>query len=252
MVSALDQVWLPPPADLAVTGDEVHVWRAWLDRPACHVKDMQRILSADELDRAACFRFEKDHWRFVVARALLRAILSRYLNVEPDQLRFRTGDHGKPSLTPAFAQAALHFNLSHSDGLALYAVARGREVGIDVERVCPIAEADQIIERLFSASEKAAFRTHPDNSRQELFFTCWARKEAYAKARGEGLFLAPDQFDRSSIPWQPAELLRAHEYSPERHQFSLRNLSMDAEYVAAIAAEGDRWRLACWQYPESG
>jgi 4'-phosphopantetheinyl transferase len=251
MMTTLDHLWLPPPVNLALPSDEVHVWRASLDQPASRVQSLQHTLTTDELSQAGRFYFQKDRQHFIVARGLLRAILSRYLDVEPGQLRFCYSDYGKPSLAPPSGPKTLNFNLSHSDRLVLYAVTRGREIGIDLERVRPVPEAEQIAERFFSAEENAVFRTLPARLKQEAFFTCWTRKEAYIKARGEGLSLPLDQFDVSLVPGEPAMLLSTRGDPQEAARWSLRELMPGPGYVAAIAVEGHDWRLACWQFPES-
>jgi 4'-phosphopantetheinyl transferase len=246
---AHDHSWLSPPTDLALPGDEVHVWRASLDLPAPSVQSLQRTLAADELSRVERLNFPRDRQRFIVARGTLRAILSRYLDMDPGQLRFRYGDHGKPSVVPTSGQETLHFNLSHSNGLALYAVARDRQIGIDLERMCPVAEAEQIAERFFSAREKAVFRTLPADLKCEAFFTCWTRKEAYIKARGAGMSLPLDQFDVSLIPGEPAVLLSTRGDPREALRWSLRELTPGPGYVAALVVEGHGWHLVRWQLP---
>jgi hypothetical protein len=119
-------VWRSPPEALRLVRDEVHVWRAYLDRTSAAVQSLQHILSTDEWIRAGRFRLERDRRRFTAARGLLRVVLAGYLSIEPSQLRFRYGRYGKPSLAPAGDEEALSFSMSHSCGLALYAVTRGR------------------------------------------------------------------------------------------------------------------------------
>lgn len=250
MITALDRLWYPPPTDLTLSSDEAHVWRASLDQPTSRLQSLQHTLAADELSRATRFRFQKDRHHFIIARGLLRAILSRYLDVEPSQLRFYYSDYGQSSLTPTPGQDTLRFSLSHSDGLALYAVTRGREIGVDLERVRPVAEAEQIAERFFSAQENAVFRTLPASLKYEAFFTCWTCKEAYIKARGKGLSLPLDQFDVSLVPGEPAMLLSTRGDPQEASRWSLRDLMPGPGYMAALAVEGHGWRLTCWQFPE--
>jgi 4'-phosphopantetheinyl transferase len=222
---------------------------------APRVLNLQRALSSDELHRAARFRFQRDRQRFVVSRGLLRVILGRYLDTAPGELCFRYGEHGKPFLDPAFDREGLCFNLSRSGGLALYAVARGREVGIDLERVCHVAEVEQIAERFFSAREKAALRTFPADLKHEMFFAYWTRREAFAKALGSGLSLPLDQenanafFDVSPIPGEPTMLSGTGERSRESSRWAIRPLLPAPGYVAALVAEGHDWCPVCWHFP---
>ncbi|HEV8712493.1 MAG TPA: 4'-phosphopantetheinyl transferase superfamily protein [Candidatus Binatia bacterium] len=240
--------WRLPPETLALEPDEVHVWRAALDQPLSRVENLLLTLAADERIRAERFYFRRDREHFIVARGVLRAILGRYLNSAPGQLSFCYSPFGKPALAEDVGGAMLHFNVSHSHGLALYAVTRGKEVGIDLERIRPDLAIEQIAERFFSGREVATLRALPKNTRTVAFFLCWTRKEAYIKARGEGLSLPLDQFDVSLIPGKPATLLRAEGAPHEASRWSLHDVAPIPSYTAALAVEGRAWRLACWQW----
>ena len=182
-----DQLWRPSPPDGRLPAQEINVWRVSLEQPVECVERLSRILSTDERMRAERFHFDRERKRFIVSRGALRTILGRYLGVGPDQLRFRYGPHGKPCLSEEFDRCALGFNLAHSNDLALYAFASGRKVGIDVEHVHPIPDAEQIAARFFSKYENAVLRELPESQRLEAFFNCWTRKEAFIKAIGDGL-----------------------------------------------------------------
>ncbi len=244
-----DTTWSFPPKNLTLGNDEVHVWRAALNVQASHVQCLRRTLTADERSRAERFHFQKDREHFIVARGLLRAILGRYLDVEPSQLRFSYSPYGKPSLARESGSGDLCFNVSHADGLALYAVTRGRQLGVDIERVRADLADEQVAERFFSQQELAELRTFSGSMRSQAFFNCWTRKEAYIKARGEGLSLPLDQFDVSLAPGGPAALLSTAGNPQEAFRWSLRELNPGSGYVAALAAEGDDWQLKCWQWP---
>jgi 4'-phosphopantetheinyl transferase len=238
--------WLPPPADLSLPDGEVHVWRASLDLSASRVLRLRRALTADELRRVARFHFQEGRDRFIVARGLLRTILGRYLGLEPGRLRFSYGPFGRPALVPPSGlpgQWALDFNLSHSGDLALFAFARGRKVGVDVERISGDLDWEPMAERFFSPRESAVLRALPPGVRREAFFTCWTRKEAFVKARGEGLSLPLDRFDVSVVPGEPAALLATQDDSEEASRWTLRDLSPGPGYAAALVAEGHDWRL---------
>jgi 4'-phosphopantetheinyl transferase len=244
--------WRPPPETLMLGSDEVHVWRACLDRNTSYVQSLQQILSADEQARAGRFYFEKDRKHFIVARGLLRVILSRYLDMEPSQLRFCYSPYGKPSLVIPSDEETLSFNVSHSCGLALYAVTHGRKVGIDLECIRMDFACEQIAERFFSPRENAMLRTLPAKKvKHKAFFNCWTRKEAYIKARGEGLSLPLDQFDVSVAPGEPAMLLNTRGDPQEVSRWSLQEMISAPGFVATLAVEGHGWRLACWEWPES-
>jgi len=206
-------------------------------------------LSEDEQARAERFYFQIDRERFVVARGALREILGVYLNRAAKSVLFCYGPHGKPALAHDPGRNTIHFNVSHSHGVALYAVTRGREIGIDLEFIRESLEVEQLAERFFSQREIATLRGLPVNLRKHAFFLCWTRKEAYIKARGEGLSLPLDQFDVSLIPGEPAALLRTQADPDETLRWSLQELSVDPGYVSALAVEGRGWSLSCWQWP---
>ncbi len=242
--------WCAPPDTLVLARDEVHVWRAFLDQPKPRCQRFLRTLAADERARAARFYFEKDREHFIVARGVLRTILGRYLSRVPQCLVFRYGAYGKPALAGETDSDAIRFNATHSDGVALYAVTRGREVGIDLERIRFDLAAMEIAERFFSPREVATLRTLPTEAQSQAFFRCWTRKEAYIKARGEGFSLTLDQFDVSLAPREPAALLGTQRGPSETSRWFLQELPLAPDYVAALAVEGRGWRLACWQWPD--
>lgn len=248
MTIPADIHWPPAPETPVLADDEVHVWRASLDLPASELQHLHQTLAPDELHRARRFRFHKDRDRFVAARSLLRAILSRYLNADPARLRFSYGPNGKPYLADTTDGDGLSFNLSRRDGLALYAITRGREVGIDLERICDDLEPEQIAEQFFSPREVAALRMVPAHKRRETFFAYWACKEAYTKARGTGLSLSLDQFDVLPATKEPEVLLSCEKDPKEALRWVLRSLSAGSGYSAALAVQGHGWRLECWQW----
>jgi len=243
--------WGFPPATVLLANDEVHVWRASLDEPVSQLNGFLGTLAADERSRAERFYFQKDRERFIAARGVLRAILGFYLERAPESLSFCYGSHGKPALTSAHAGDALRFNMSHSNGVALYAITRDRDVGIDLELIRGDLEVEEIAERFFSRPEIATLRALPTNVRRSAFFLCWTRKEAYIKARGQGLSLPLDQFEVSLTPGEPAELLRTRPDSDEARRWSLRELTLASGYAAALAVAGRGSALSCWQWPSA-
>lgn len=242
-------VELPVPAHPTLSGDDVHAWFAALDQPTLSVQRMTEILSQDELRRAERFHFERDRRRFIVGRGVLRMILSLYLDVEPDQLQFRYGKYGKPYLAES-NNSILRFNLAHSHELAVYAFTLGREVGVDLEYIKHIPEMEQIAASFFSERESAVLKSLPADQKQEAFFNCWTRKEAYIKAIGDGLTYPLDQFDVSLIPGEPACLLKVKRKDDEASRWQLRALTPAPGYIAALAVEGHGWGLQSWQWPD--
>jgi 4'-phosphopantetheinyl transferase len=243
--------WRTPPERLILGCDEVHVWRATLDQPPSQIQSFFSNLAADEQARAERLYFERDREHFIVARGVLRTVLGRYLNQVPECLSLLYGSYGKPALAGQTDGDAIRFNVSHSQGLALYAVTRGREVGIDLERMRSDLAVAEIAERFFSRREVAMLRTLPAEAQRQAFYRCWTRKEAYIKARGEGLSLPLDRFDVSLAPGEPAAILGSRPDPSEAFRWSLQELTPAPDYVAALAAEGRGWNLSCWQWPDA-
>ncbi len=214
--------WLPGPVRPQLAPGEIHLWRATLDNPI-RLSGAEAVLSREELLRAGRFAQVRDRERFIAAHGALRMVLGLYLAAEPDSLEFRTGPMGKPMLVQTFTD--LRFNLSHSGDLALIGVTRGREVGVDLERVQGEIEFDPIVEHYFDPEEAWDIRTAPPQERVGKFFDLWTCKEACVKADGGGL----------------GTRLRAG-------RFGVRSLCPARGYAGAVASEGDEWRLACWNW----
>jgi 4'-phosphopantetheinyl transferase len=243
-----DSLWCLPPESFKAVRDEVHVWLLALDQSPSYIQSLTNILSEDEQNRANRFHFKKDHDHFIVARGTLRIILGRYLGIKPEQLRFSYTYYGKPALEKEFEGESLRFNLSHSHGLALLGVTRDREIGVDIEWIRTGMADEQIAERFFSDKEVALLRGLPRELQDEAFFNCWTRKEAYIKARGEGLSMPLAIFDVSLVPGEPAALLETRKDPLECARWSMRELITAPDFAAAIAVEGNDWDLRCWQW----
>ena len=242
--------WRRPVGWPASYPDVVDVWRITLDRPgADHVQD----LSPDERELAGRFSLDHLRRRYVVAHATLRRILAGYVGTTPSTLRFKAGPYGKPWLAPPYE--ALSFNLAHSGALALLAVTRCREIGVDIEEYRALNDADRIAEQFFSAAEVAALRALPEAERQPAFFRCWARKEAFVKALGLGLAAPLDAFDVSLGPDEPCRLLASRRASDDLLRWWLTSLDVGPGYAAALVVENrppdDKpdWHLRCWSAP---
>ena len=227
---------------------EVHAWFADLALPPETLNQMRLTLAADERERAARFYFDRDRDRYVAARGILRRLLARYLDTTPERIAFLYGEHGKPALAAPWESSGLRFNVSHSHGSALYAFAAGREIGCDIEQHRENVLADRIAERFFSPSEVSALDSLPAGQRMEGFFNCWTRKEAWIKARSQGLSIPLDSFDVTLAPGEPAILLATRPDPDEAARWTLHALDAPPGFAAAIAVEGrpDRVRVHNW------
>jgi len=196
------------------------------------------LLSDAERQRASRFLFDRDRDRFIVGRARLRQLLAARLGTRPESVELVYGAHGKPALARWFADSDLRFNLSHCDDVTLYAFSFGREIGVDVEAVRVIRDADDIAARFFSHRENQAYRALEPRDRPLGFFQCWTRKEAFIKALGDGLSYPLDRFDVSLTPGVPAEILRVAAV-PGDCGWRMESLSPASGFVAAVVI-GDR------------
>lgn len=230
--------------------DDVHVWCVELNGSARVERFLFELLSPDERDRAEGFYCQEHRNRYIMARGMLRTLLARYLEAEPDRLRFDYGPHGKPALADIHhkGQDRLRFNMSHSHELALYAMVRNHEIGIDVERVREGSAIEKVAMRFFSPQEIATLRSLPSSQQTQGFFNCWTRKEAYIKALGEGLSHPLDGFDVSLAPGVPAELLGLRCKQQEGSGWCLHELSLGPNYAATVAVQGKITKLNCWRW----
>jgi 4'-phosphopantetheinyl transferase len=208
---------------------------ASLDAERDVVHDSAAVLSADERHRASRFAFDRDRHRFIVARARLRQLLASRLDVRPEDVELMYGAQGKPALAGRFAGARMHFNVSHADSVAVYAFA-DREVGIDVERIRDVPDADRIAERMFSRREVERYSGLNAAQKTLGFFNCWTRKEAFVKAVGLGLSFPLDQFDVTLAPDEPARILRVRDVNGDRCGWTLRAFEAGPGYVGALVA----------------
>jgi 4'-phosphopantetheinyl transferase len=246
--NARAHTWRQAPERPRLSGDEVHVWLASLARHPVEIEALRGSLSAEELRRAERFRFARDRSKFIAARGILREILSRYLCLPPTLLSFGYNDFGKPELREADCESPIRFNLSHAGEIALYAIAAGREVGVDVELVREDVACAEIAAHFFSRREAAALLSLPANVQTRAFFNCWTRKEAYIKARGAGLSLPLDGFDVTLAPGEPAALLSTRDDEQEAARWSLTELFPGTGYTAALAVRAPAPTLRCWRW----
>ncbi|MDH4217048.1 MAG: 4'-phosphopantetheinyl transferase superfamily protein, partial [Gallionella sp.] len=176
-------------------------------------------------------------------------IVARYLAAAPAAIRFEYGPHGKPQLDASHQLAhPLHFNLAHSNELALLAVTGLGAIGIDIEKMRPDFPSAQIARRYFSAGEIEALGNLAPPEYAEAFFRCWTRKEAFIKATGRGLNLPLDQFDVTLASGEAAALLRTAWDKDEAAHWSLRELQAGNGFTAALAVRGHDFQMHCWAF----
>lgn len=225
---------------------EIHAWVARLSTLDAEMVKLAELLSMDESLRAGRFHREADRARYTAAHGILRYLLGAYLGKDPKEIRFSVGTHGKPSLVPSPGQSRLEFNLSHSGDLVLFAFGSEGRVGVDVEEIRADLDHLDLAQRQFSAAEVTELKSLPAGEELEGFFRCWTRKEAYLKARGEGLGYPLKDFTvtlgRETLP----EILFVADDPSVRQRWSVFTLDQISGYTGAVVAEGPalkcRWR----------
>jgi 4'-phosphopantetheinyl transferase len=218
---------------------QVDVWFASLDVSNPALERARGTLARDEAERAGRFHFTRDRDRYVAGRGLLRALLADYTGTRPEAIAFEYGPYGKPRLRDG---GAVTFNVSHSADRAVFAVTHGVEVGVDIE-VLDAKHSDELVARqFFSRTEVEEYLSVPAESRQRAFLTCWTRKEAYIKARGEGLNLPLQDFDVTLVPGSTPELRRTAWSATEPAEWRLFDVSREG-CVAALAVRAERARV---------
>jgi 4'-phosphopantetheinyl transferase len=243
--------WLRARDRYELLADEVHVWRANLEQPQSCWASLIRVLSAEERERAGRYHFEADRKRCIIGRGLTRLLLAHCLRESPERLRFVYNAFGKSALASE-RLAHLQFNVSHSGDWILVALSRGRQLGVDVERHRSDMASDAIAARFFSPSECSVLAGLPPEMRCTAFFSCWTRKEAYLKARGDGLSLALDQFDVAFAPGAEPRLIATWHDPVDAERWTLADLQVGSDYAGAIAVQGANWQLKCWDWPPAG
>lgn len=224
---------------LSFETDGIDVIATQLTADTEDLRDFTSRLSGPERERAARFVFDRDRRRFIIARARLRQLLAQRLGMEPESIELVYGARGKPAIARRPTDPDLRFNVSHCDDVAIYAFSYGRDVGVDIERVRILPDADQIAARFFSCREHETYRALASHDRPLGFFNCWTRKEAFIKALGDGLAHPLHEFDVSLTPGVPAEILRVGTTPGDRCGWRMDSFSLGSAFVAAVVSAKD-------------
>ena len=197
----------------------MQVWVASLEVPDARLSALSRMLSREEQSRAGSMTPLLAR-RFTVARGILRSLLSGFTGTAADKLRFMYGTSGKPSL----ADHDIHFNVSHSAELGLFAFAPDRPVGVDVEKERPVRRLLDVAQRFMSEDEIRSLAATAPEERDTAFLKSWVVREARLKAEGKGV-------------WSTSEEAKA------RENLTHKLFSPRPGYIAAVAAADSDWRL---------
>ncbi len=219
---------------MKLNSNEVHVWSISLKQNDQVLEQLKLFLSKEEKGRSEKFHSKQDQKNFIIAHGALQDILGRYLEGVKPPLEFIKNKQGKPSLK----ESLLTFNLSHSGDLALVAVAQGRQIGVDVEKIRKETDIKNIAHRFFSIQETNQLTALPAEKQIEAFYACWTRKESFIKAKGVGFSLPLNTFDVSVNPEGATEILVS-----DSLKWSLQDVMISPKYRAAVCAEDTDWLL---------
>ena len=222
----------------------ITVWGVTLDGPQASQDRCRHVLSDEERVRADRLIRDEDRQRYIFAHGCLRVLLGRCLNIAPDAVMLQLGSAGKPVLCHATHRSDLSFNLSHAHGLALIAIAQGREVGVDLERIRPDVEVEKLSTRYFAPAEQAMIRQSAQGQRPARFFRYWVAKESVLKGQGVGLRLLSQCEVLLAADGAGAEVLAPAD-SLRRDSWTIRFLSCGEGWVGAVAAQGKDWVARC-------
>ncbi len=227
--------------------ESIHIWDVYLDIPPRCVNELCLIMSEDELARMDRFYFESDRLRFAARRGLLRIILGRYLDVDPAAIRFQVAPGGKPYLQHPSNSAAVSFNTSHSNGWAVFAFFSQRRVGIDVEEIRCLPDAEQIASKVLSPRERGSLRLAPPWDVDRRFLQYWTAKEAFVKATGEGLTRDIGGVEIDLTLGSRPGLLSLDGDQLDASRWRLIDIRTIPGFVAALVAEGHDWVTWNWR-----
>lgn len=239
----MDIIWKHPPQHLTLNCQEVHIWKINLEQSSINVQNSFDILNEAEKNKAQKFRFEKHQKRYTMARSSLKRILSRYLSMTPQNVEFQYNDYGKPQLLEKLNNIDLQFNVSHSENVAIYGITCHYLIGVDIEYIRPMPEADNLAKRFFSRKEFEHISQLSSTEKYEEFFKLWTAKEAYLKAIGKGISGGLEKVEISTD-----ETVRFINLpKSDDINYNLFYLTPHHNYLGAIAVENNQQIYHYWE-----
>lgn len=223
------------PEKIAVLPHQIDLWCCFNDSISDDHLQLyrQRLLSPEERERELRFHFERDRKQFVITRALVRSVLSRYAAEAPAAWKFVASSHGRPQVVQDAARH-LCFNISHTSGLVAMAVGTAQEIGVDAENTAVRPAPLDIANSFFSGDEVAGLNALPFAQRHHRFFEYWTLKEAWIKARSMGLSIPLGQFSMDLETQGRVSLQTQLVEQPSAWQFFL--LSVGSDHLLSLCA----------------
>lgn len=210
---------------------EIHLWHCRLDANTDSIEVFKRILSEDEKEKAAKFKFDIHCEQSIISRGILRMLLGKYLKKHPHDLEFGYTEYDKPFLKSA---SSLQFNVSHSGNRAAFAFVQDVEIGVDIEKIKSDFEVMDIAQHFFSTHEIQSLLALPEGDKVAGFYRCWTRKESFIKAKGSGLSFALTSFS-ISLDADRAELLRTDWDTREKSEWQVFAFEPEDGYQGALS-----------------
>ena len=239
--------WQTPPDNLEISPRHVDVWLASTQVGEAQVRAYTKSLSREELARAQKFRSKTAHREYIVTRGLLRQALSETAGLDLAGVDFLYGEHGKPRLDARVPGGTVAFNVSHSHGLALVALAPGGRLGVDLEKIRPEVEWRDLARRYFSDAECRDLERRGDGDGMKAFFACWTRKEAFVKALGAGVSYGLKEFDVSIGPDEDYAALTLRSRDEDASGWLVKNLPVPDSHAAALAVDRPACNFRLWR-----
>ncbi len=228
-------MWQEAPSQLRLNPNVTHLWLIDCQDYSTQITDLLTILSPEEHRKADRFKFDIHRERFIINRANLKIILSKYLQISAHKVLFQYGEKGKPSIDDSLNHCHLKFNLSHSENLAIYGISQNL-IGVDIEKINPKVSCEELAERFFCPSEFQAISNlaYPENYR--AFYLAWTSKEAYLKAIGEGLAGGLDSLELAlNISKNQAKIISIQGKQDHINDWQLSNFTVESDFIFSIA-----------------
>jgi len=241
--------WHSADNETRLADDEIHIWLNYLNVHQARLKHLYPLLSDAEKERSERFKFYKHRKLFIASHGFLHGVLSRYIETPENGIEFFHQVHGKPAIIDEQNKNNIQFNLSHSGNLAILAVCKKHQLGIDIEFAERKTQWEGIIRRFFTQNEQKKLLALPEKIKKETFFKIWTRKEAHMKVTGQGLHLSPDKFE-VSVPPEPAEFL-GYIKATDNAYYKMQDIvlpEMFHEYHACLSVDFDFKKLTQFIY----
>lgn len=230
--------WYSQDSDKQLNDGEIHIWLNYLNIHQAKLKHLYPLLSDAEKARSEQFKFFKDRKHFIASHGFLHTVLGYYLDTPAEDIQFSYGHNGKPAILEEQNPAQIQFNMSHSNTLAILAVCKQQQLGIDIEFMQRKTDWQGVGKRFFTAKEQQAIAGLPEDQQKEAFFRVWTRKEAHMKVTGEGLHLPPSRFEVTVPPAEAAYLGNTEgETDAVFHMQDIELPAMYKDYRACLSAD---------------